>query len=120
MATSMLPINSTFIGKNKKLPLPWTSKTQKRYKQNTINADLHRSKRISSNFEDEILLIKEKFMKDDYPLRFISSVVNEFQKCQECGEKSFVIPPTLSEITKNFMFVEIQYYELNESKSKHF
>ena len=28
--------------KNTKLPSPWTSKTPKRYKRNTINSDLHR------------------------------------------------------------------------------
>ena len=36
-----------------------TSKTPKRYKQNTINGDLHRSKRILSNSDEEIPLIKE-------------------------------------------------------------
>ena len=38
-------------------------------------------------------------MKDDYPLRFISSVVNEFQKTKECGDESFMVPPSLFEIT---------------------
>ena len=33
--------------KNTKLPSPWTSKIPKPYKRNTINRDLHRSKRIS-------------------------------------------------------------------------
>ena len=33
--------------KNTKLPSPWTSETPKRYKRNTINGDLHHSKRIS-------------------------------------------------------------------------
>ena len=28
-------------------------------------------------------------MKTDYPLRFINSVVNEFQKGKECGDESF-------------------------------
>ena len=37
------------------------------YKRNTINGDLHRLKRISSIFDEEIHLIKEKFMKVDYP-----------------------------------------------------
>ena len=106
--------------KNTKPPSPWTSKTTKRYKRNTINGDLHCSKRISSNFDEEIPLIKEKFMKADYPLRFINSVVNEFQKGKECGDESFIIPPSLFEITKPFIFVEIPYCELNEIKSKHF
>ena len=69
--------------KNTKLSSPWTSKTSKRCKRNTINGDIYRSKRISSNFDGEIPPIKEKFMKADYPLRFINSVVNDFQKCKE-------------------------------------
>ena len=85
--TKLTNINGTYkfnvYWKNTKLLPPWTSKTPKRYKRNTINGDLHRSKRISSNFDKEIPLIKEKLMKADYPLRFIKSVVNEFQKCKE-------------------------------------
>ena len=77
--------------KNTKLPPPWSSKTPKRYKRNTINGDLHLSKRILSNFDKEIPLIKDKFMKADYPLRFINSVVNEFEKGKECEDESFII-----------------------------
>ena len=43
-----------------------------------INGDLHPSVRISSNFDEEIFLIKENFMKANYPLSFIKCVVNEF------------------------------------------
>ena len=64
-------------------------------------------------------VIKEKFIKADYPLRFIKSVVNEFQKSKEYGDEIFRIPPGLLEITKPFIFVEIPYCELNEIKSKH-
>ena len=104
-----MPINS-------KLLSPWTSITPKCYKQNAINGDLHHSKRISSNFNEKIPLIKEKFMKADYPLCYINSVVNEFQKGKECGDGSFIIPPNLFEITELFIFVEIPYCELNEIK----
>ena len=69
-----------------KLRSLWTPKTLKHYKQNTINGDLHHSKRISSNFDKKIPLIKEKFMKANYPLCFINSIVNEFQKGKECGD----------------------------------
>ena len=100
--------------KNTKLLSPLTSKTPKRYKRNTINGDLHRSKRISSNFDEEIPLIKEKFMKADYPLRFINSVVNEFQKGKECRD----VPTSLFKIAKPLIFVEITYCELNEIKLK--
>ena len=66
------------------LPSPWTSKIPKCY---AINGGLHCLKRISSNFDEEIPLIKEKFMKADYLLRFINSVVTEFQKGKECEMK---------------------------------
>ena len=69
----------------------------------TINCSI----RISSNFYEEIILTKEKFMKADYPLHFINSVVNEFQKGKECGDESLIIPPTLFEITKPFISIEI-------------
>ena len=59
-------------------------------------------------------------MKADYPLRFINSVVNEFQKGKECRDESFMIPNSLFEIAKPLIFVEIPYCELNQIKSKHF
>ena len=74
----MVLINSTF---NRKTENYLHHGSPKCYKGNTTNGDLHRSKRISSNFNKEISLIKEKFMKADYQLHFMSSVVNEFQKC---------------------------------------
>ena len=92
----------------------------KHYKRNTNNGDLHRSKRTSSNFDKKILLIKEKFMKSDYLLRFINTAVNEFQKGKEYRDESFIIPTSLFEIAKPLILIEIPYRELNEIKSKHF
>ena len=124
LGTKLTDINGAYkfnvYQKNTKLHSPWTSKTPKHYKRKTINGDLHCSKRISSNFDKEKPLMKEKFMKADYPLRFINSVVNEFQKGKECGDESFIIPPTLFEIAKPFILVETPYCELNEIKSKYF
>ena len=49
-----------------------------------MNGDLHCSKKISSNFDKEIPLIKKrKFMNAGYPLRFINHVINEFQKWKD-------------------------------------
>ena len=53
-------------------------------------------------------------------MRFINSVVNEFQKVKECGDESFIIPPGLFEITKPFILVEIPYCKVNKIESKHF
>ena len=122
--TKLTNINGTYkfkvYRKNTKLSSPWTSKTPKRYKRNTIKGDLDRSERISSNLHEKIPLIKEKFMEADYPFRFIDSVVKEFQKVKECGDESFIIPTSFFEISKPLIFVEIPYCELNEIKSKHF
>ena len=106
--------------KNTTLPSPWTTKVPKRCKRNTIICDLRHSKRMLSNFDEDILMIKKKFMKADYLLRFINSVVNEFQKGKECGDETFIIPPSLFEIAKAFIFIEIPFCDLNEIKSKHF
>ena len=56
-------------------------------------------------------------MKADYPLRFINSVVNEFQKGKKCGDESFIIPTSLFEIAKPLIFVKIPYCEMNEKKA---
>ena len=47
-------------------------------------------------------------------MRFINNVINEFQKGKECGDESFIILPSLFEITKPIIFVEIPCCELNE------
>ena len=44
----------------------------------------------------------------------------KFQKGEEFGSKAFIIPHSLFEIAKPFIFIKIPYYELNETKSKHF
>ena len=59
-------------------------------------------------------------MKANYPLRFINSIVNEFQKGKECGDESFIIPTSLLENAKPFTFVEIPCCKLNKIKPKHF
>ena len=75
----MVSINSTITKRNStKLLSPWISKTQKHYNRNAINGNLHWSKRILSNFDEEILL--KVFMKVGYSLRFMNRVINQFQK----------------------------------------
>ena len=72
----MVSINSTFARKI-------NYKTPKHYKRNLINGDIHHSRKVLSNFDKGISPIKEKFMKDDYPLCFTYSVTNKFQKGKE-------------------------------------
>ena len=61
-----------------KLPPHWSSKIPKRYKRNIINGELHRAKQISSNFDKEILRIREKYKNAGYPIRFVNSVISSF------------------------------------------
>ena len=53
--------------KKTKLSTPWISNISKRYKRNTIKAELYRAKCISSNFTNEITLIRNKFKTAGYP-----------------------------------------------------
>ena len=34
--------------------------------------------------------MREKFMKADYPSRFINSVINEFHRGKDYGDESFI------------------------------
>ena len=46
-------------------------------------------------------------MNTDYPLRFIDSVVNEFQKGKESANENFIIPTIPKfQIAKPFIFIE--------------
>ena len=57
----------------------WKSQTQKRWKKNTILGALHRAKRISTNWEEEVKSIKQSFIKCGYPANFIQSVIDNFE-----------------------------------------
>ena len=68
----------TWVHRKKiKIPTPWTSNIPKRCKCNTIKAELSRAKRISSNFTNEVKLIRNK-----NPIRFVNSVIHEFTTAQ--------------------------------------
>ena len=66
-------------------------KILKRYKQNTISRDLHRSRKIASNFDIKIRAIKAKYSKAGYPQRFIESVIRDVTT-------PFVIPPFVNRL----------------------
>ena len=98
-------ITTEVYRKPTKLPVPWSSKVPKRYKRNTINTELHRAKRIASNFDHEIVMIKSKFKTAGFPLRFTNSLIKDFQ--QKCDNKEDnIIPPwQLFETPKKFIMV---------------
>ena len=51
-------IKTKVYRKTTKLPVPWASNISRRYKRNTINTDLYRTKRIASNLDNELFIIK--------------------------------------------------------------
>ena len=103
--------------KENKKAVPWVSKIPKRYKRNTISRDLHRSRKIASNFDTEIKAIKAKYNKAGYPRRFIESVIRDFITPLDKIE-SFTIPPNMFTVNKQLLLLEILYCEQNEIASK--
>ena len=58
-----------------KLPFHGTSTVPKHY-ENAIIGDLHRVKNHSSNFEQEVRIIRDKYITAGYPFCFINSIID--------------------------------------------
>ena len=111
--------------KSTKLPIHWKSKCPKRYKRNAITGDLYRAQRISTNFKQEISIIRSKYRKANYPIRFINSIITNFMEknnTQSQENDSFLIPPYFydEEEAKPNILVELPFCNANETKSKDF
>ena len=106
--------------KPNKLPLHWFSKTPVRYKRNAITGDLHRAKKISSNYPEEVDKIHKKFVTAGFPERFVSSVISKFNNPVSIDEDDMLIPPYFFDDPIPFILVEIPFCPENERLSKHF
>lgn len=62
----------------------------------------------------------EKFLKSDYTIKFINSIINEFCNETESKEDNYILPPNLFKKEKCIIFIQIPYCEENENKSKYF
>ena len=117
-------ISTSVHMKETKLPIPWSSKVPKRYKRNAVVGDLHRAKRIGSDFEQEVSNIKTKYRKADFPQRYVDSIIRQFAEEQQkaTDSDSFLIPPGMfdEEEEKGFLLVEIPFCEKNEILLKTF
>ena len=78
------------------------SKIPKKYKRNTVSGNLHRSRKIASNFDIEIRAIKAKYNKAGYLRQFIESVIRDFITPEDKNE-SFIIQPKMFEVKKLFL-----------------
>ena len=110
--------------KEAKIPAHWSSQIPKRYKRNSIKVDLHRAKKISTNFKEEIKFIRNKFIKADFPLPFINSVIKDFNNqqkiVQQNNEEELIIPSYFFEVQLTFLLLKLPYCEkmkLNQKTS---
>lgn len=99
--------------KESKLPFHWTSAVPNSYKRNVVIGDLHRIKKISSNYKQETKVIKTKYHKAGYPTRFINSILNNFEQEKEKEEDELLIPPMFFDERKEVSF-QIPYCKRNE------
>ena len=83
-----------------KLTFHWTSPVPINYKKNVIIGDLHNVKNLSSNFEQEVRIIRNKYIKAGYSFRFINSVIDGFNQEKEDP----LIPTSLFEERKEVSF----------------
>ena len=96
-------IKTKVYRKTTKLPVLWASNIPKRYKRNTINTDLYRAKRIATNLDNELVIIKRKFLAANYPYRFINSVINMFIE-KENKKEEYLIPQKIFRNSKTRSF----------------
>ena len=97
--------------KEMKLLFHWTSAVKKHYKKNFIIGDLHRVKILSSNFEQEVRIIRKNYNEAVYSFRFINSAIDSF--IQEKEDPT--IPTNLFEERKEVIF-QIPFCKRNENE----
>ena len=78
------------------------------YLENTISVDLHKSRKLTSNFDIEIKSLKAKYNKAGYPRRFFESFIRDFIANLNKNQ-SFAIPPNMFEGKKPFLVLAIPY-----------
>ena len=100
--------------KDNNFPVFWSSKVPKRYKRNAINGDLHRASKIASDFESEIVRIKQKYKDVGFPVRFIEAVIRDFRRVPVVNEEEESIIPEWLFDKKVEFYLRIPFCPKNE------
>ena len=74
---------------------------------------MNRTTHIASFSADELPKIKQKFLNEDYPHRFINSAFNNFQEKSEDTD-DLIIPPGFFSVPKKVVLVDIPSGPRNE------
>ena len=86
-----------------------------RYRKKAVNGELHRAKKISSNFQSERARIKAKFLNAGFPHKVIESTINIFNNVDE----ELMIPKWLFDERKTIA-INLPFSNKNEHFSKIF
>ena len=106
-----------------KLTPHWSSSIPKRYKRNAIQGDFWTAERISSNFNNKKMLIRQKFDKAGYPSPFTNSIIRDYEHKQnrrQQQEDEHIIPPNFYEIVNESILVKFPYCPQNGLVAKRF
>ena len=108
-------IKTQVFVKTSMYPVHWSSKVPFRYKKNAINGELHRPRKISSNFQLETARIKAKLSKAGFPHKVIENTINNFNNVDE----ELMIPRWLFDERKTIA-INLPFSNKNEHFSKKF
>ena len=103
------------FSKSTKLHVHWSSKIPVRYKRNAITREVHRAKRIASDFNKKLKRIRQKYRNARFPLKFINETIYNFER----GKEEMIIPEWLFDERKTFS-VRFPYSPPSEKFSKVF
>ena len=102
-----------YIEKKQKFRLIGLRRYLRDTKKNSIKVDLHRARKISTNFKEEVKFIRNKFIKADFSLPFINSIIKHFNNqqkiVQQNNKEELIIPLYFSEVESTFLLPKLLY-----------
>ena len=108
-------IKTQVYNKAKKLPVHWSLKVLYKCKRNAITGELHRAKRIASNFDDETKRIRSKYTDAGYPKHVIENTIKNFN----IKKDEFLIPSWLFDERKH-VTIRLPFSSKNEKYCAYF
>ena len=101
--------------KAKKLPVHWSSKVPFKYKRNAVTGELHRAKRIASDFDKETKIIRSKYTDGGYPKHVIENSFKNFNREKD----ELLITPWLFDERKH-VTIRLSFSSKNEKYCAYF
>ena len=104
--------------KSGKLQAHWKSAIPHKWKRNTILGALHRAKRIATNWQEEVQVVKQSFIRSGYPAKFVNEVINDFENPTARDDETIIPVHWFDERTK--IGIELPFCRRNEFESRKF